>query len=173
MYYKSTDRYGGSCGEEAEIGSQARELKTMPFFEGAPSPSPCFLTVGFGSSLPVQVGTSSGTVTLPGVLKLQLASFQWWSHPEKQLSFLFFFLCCCGPLPQASVPVSSVLRRSPMESPDRTFHLFSPGFLIIPYISSCFLLLGLAPKIFWWESSLHAFPGGERKNKFLSSHFPL
>jgi hypothetical protein len=62
---------------EPEVGSQARELKMMSFFEDAPSPPPSgFMTVEPSASLPVQVGTESGSVTLLSVLRLQLAGFQ-------------------------------------------------------------------------------------------------
>lgn len=58
-----------------EVGSQAGEL--VSFSEDAPSP---LLLASRpwdpAASLPVQVGTDSGTVSLPNVLKLQLASFQ-------------------------------------------------------------------------------------------------
>lgn len=62
---------------EAEVRSQAREFKMMSFFEDAPFAPPAGLTtVGLAASLPVQVGTDSGTVTLPSVLRLQWANFQ-------------------------------------------------------------------------------------------------
>lgn len=47
-------------------------------------------------SLPVQLGTESGTVALSNVLKLQLASVQQYSHPEKQLNLFLFFPTALG-----------------------------------------------------------------------------
>lgn len=76
---------------KAEVGRRAGEL--MSFFEDAPSPPPAgFWTVGPSASLPVQVGTDNGTVSLPSALKMQLASFQQWSHPEKHPPPFFFLL---------------------------------------------------------------------------------
>lgn len=72
-------RWVGGGGEgEAEVGSQAGELKMMSFFEDAPV-TPLLLASrpwDPAASLPVQVGTERGTVPLPSVLRLHLARFQ-------------------------------------------------------------------------------------------------
>lgn len=85
--------------------ARLRELRVMSFFEATPSPLPAgWTTVGPGTSLPVQVGTESGAVTLPSVLWPHWAGFQPHSRSEKQLSSHLAF-CSLGQLPWTLEPL--------------------------------------------------------------------